>query len=197
VSYQVGSSEQDRVNFIRPYRDWLCGGVNREENRYDQMTFNAAFPFPFLGNHDYYDSCPCLLGLLSGSPALLQKAVALFDSTVCGRAWLPPRGSFAPAPFSIYLKGRPKHSRGDHLRPAAFTTSRLDDSRCLILPAGNFHRGWPRILYYQLPSIAGIDVCFALSTPITFKQPLPGQRSGKGVAKKRLDWSGRTANIHS
>ncbi|APD47685.1 metallophosphoesterase [Synechococcus sp. CS-602] len=183
--YQVGSSEQYRRNFIRPYRDWLVGGDQPKRIAYDQMTFKLPF-FPVLGNHDYYD-LPLLLGLLSGITGPLQWLLRSLINLDVGWHGSHRGDAFARA-FLDYLKGRPKHSLGDHLDQ--HYTSRVDDRRCLTYRPGNFTRLPNR--YYSFRH-AGIDV-FALDSN-TFNQPLPGQGSGKG-GQKRQDWLAERAELH-
>jgi len=172
-------------NFIRPYRDWLVGGDQPKRIAYDQMTFKPAF-LSRSRNHDYYD-LPLLLGLLSGITGPLQWLLRSLINLDVG-CMAPTAGMPSPAPFLDYLKGRPKHSLGDHLDQ--HYTSRVDDRRCLTYRPGNFTRLPNR--YYSFRH-AGIDV-FALDSN-TFNQTLAGQGSGKG-GQKRQDWLAERAELH-
>ncbi len=53
VVYLVGSSEQYRENFIRPYREWLVEGDSYKHLSHKQLLFKRPI-LPTLGNHDYY-----------------------------------------------------------------------------------------------------------------------------------------------
>jgi len=49
VVYLVGSSEQYRENFIKPYREWLVQGDFYRRIAYDRMIFRLPFlPVPVL-----------------------------------------------------------------------------------------------------------------------------------------------------
>lgn len=162
VVYLVGSSEQYRENFIRPYREWLTGGDAWRRIGYDRMVFRR----PFLvvpGNHDYYD-LPLPLGILSGLSWPLRRLLnPVLDLDV---GWHGSRQGDAYARAFLDVLGA---LRGSDL--AAHIAERydgnLDGARCLNYRPGLFTRLPNR--YYRC-RCAGVDV-FALDSN-TFNLPL-------------------------
>ena len=71
IVYQVGSSEYYQQNFINPYREFLVGGENASELKYDKLTFKRPF-FLVPGNHDYYD-LPLIYGILAQATWLPRR----------------------------------------------------------------------------------------------------------------------------
>ncbi len=176
VVYQVGSSEQYRDNFIRPYREWIVGGDDWRRLPYDRLVFRVPF-LPVPGNHDYYD-LPPTLALLSGLTALPRRLLRSWIDLDVG--W---HGSFVGQAWArAFLDGLSEVGEarlGDHLDQTR--TGRVDGARCLLYRPGAFTRLPNR--YYQL-RWAGVDV-FALDSN-TFNQPLPGGVEGQpGAADLR------------
>ena len=168
VVYQVGSSEQYRDNFIRPYREWIVGGDDWHRLAYDRLVFKVPF-LPVLGNHDYYD-LPLPLGLLSGLTALPRRMLrswidldlgwhGSFVGQAWARAFLDGLGGVGEARLGAHLE----HTR----------TGLVDGAPCLLYRPGAFTRLPNR--YYAV-RWAGVDV-FALDSN-TFNQPLPGGAQG-------------------
>jgi 3',5'-cyclic AMP phosphodiesterase CpdA len=163
VVYLVGSSEQYRDNFIRPYREWLVGGEDPDAIGYDRMIFHRPF-LPVPGNHDYYD-LPWGLGLLSGLSQPLRRLLrALVDLDV---GWHGShQGEAYARAFLDVLLDRPERELPAHL--AEHYGARLGGERCLAYRPGRFTRLPNR--YYQF-RWAGVDV-IALDSN-TFHEPLP------------------------
>lgn len=167
VVYLVGSSEQYRHNFIRPYREWLVGGEHWRRLRHSELVFRRPF-LPVLGNHDYYDlPLPlALLSLLTALPRRLLRPWVNLDvgwhGSYCGRAWSEA--------FVDRLAAVPEQSLQAHLastRSAA--ADGADGGRALLYRPGRFTRLPHR---YYASRWAGIDL-FALDSN-TFNQPLAG-----------------------
>jgi len=93
-----------------------------------------------------------------------------------------PRGSFAAACFSITLKGRPKHSLGDHLRQHLH--QQVDDRR---LPSPNRPANFTRLQnrYYSSANAGHLNVFRARLQH--FNQPCRDRAPGKG-GKSGKDW---------
>jgi 3',5'-cyclic AMP phosphodiesterase CpdA len=167
VVYLVGSSEQYRRNFIRPYREWLVGGEQWRRLRHDQLVFRRPF-LPVLGNHDYYD-LPLPLALLSVLTALPRRLLRPWfnldvgwHGSFCGGAWAEAFLDRLSAVPEGRLTTHLEHTRGAvadgpdagralHYRPGVFTR----------LPNRYYTCRW-----------AGIDL-FALDSN-TFNEPLAG-----------------------
>lgn len=163
VVYLVGSSEQYRANFIKPYREWLVGGDRYKKIAYDRMTFKRPF-FPVLGNHDYYD-LPRLLGILSGLGGPLRYALRSYIDLDVGWHGSHQGEAFAKA-FIDYLQGIPESQLEAHLNE--HYDSEVTGDRCLTYRPGQFTRVPNR--YYTF-RYGGIDF-FALDSN-TFNYPLP------------------------
>ncbi|MBD1875796.1 metallophosphoesterase [Nodosilinea sp. FACHB-131] len=163
VVYLVGSRDQYRSNFIRPYQEWLVGGDDYRHIAYDRMVFKQPI-LPVLGNHDYYD-LPTVVGLLSGVSGPLRYALRSYlDLDVSWRG--SHQGDAYARAFLDYLKAVPETGLGAHLD--AHYSSKLDDARALTYRPGEFTRLPNR--YYSF-RYGGIDF-FALDSN-TFNQPLP------------------------
>jgi hypothetical protein len=162
VVYLVGSSEQYRENFIKPYREWLVG-EDYHDIDYDKMVFKLPF-LPVLGNHDYYD-LPPLLGLVAGITGPLRYALRSYvDIDVSWHGSY--QGDVFARAFMDYLKRVSGLRLATHLDD--HYTGQLDGIRCLSYRPQQYTRVPNR--YYQF-RYGGIDF-FALDSN-TFNQPLP------------------------
>lgn len=165
VVYLVGSSEQYRRNFIRPYREWLVGGEQWRRLRHSELVFRRPF-LPVLGNHDYYD-LPLPLALLSVLTALprrlLRRWVNLdvgWHGSFCGQAWSEA--------FVDGLAAVPEGRLAAHLESTrGAAADGPDGHRALLYRPGRFTRLPNR---YYASRWAGIDL-FALDSN-TFNEPL-------------------------
>jgi 3',5'-cyclic AMP phosphodiesterase CpdA len=165
VVYLVGSSEQYRRNFIRPYREWLVRGEHWRRLRHDGLVFRRPF-LPVLGNHDYYD-LPLPLALLSVLTALPRRLLRPWfnldvgwHGSFCGQAWSEA--------FVDGLAAVPEARLAAHLE--ATRTAPVDGphgQRALLYRPGRFTRLPNR---YYASRWAGIDL-FALDSN-TFNDPL-------------------------
>lgn len=167
VVYLVGSSEQYRRNFIRPYREWLVDGEQWRRLRHSELVFRRPF-LPVLGNHDYYDlPLPlALLSLLTALPRRLLRPWVNLDvgwhGSFCGQAWSEAfldRLAAVPEPR---LRAHLASTRGDG-------ADGPDGERALLYRPGRFTRLPHR---YYASRWAGIDL-FALDSN-TFNEPLAG-----------------------
>ncbi|MGB3135262.1 MAG: metallophosphoesterase, partial [Nodosilinea sp.] len=175
VVYLVGSRDQYRSNFIKPYREWLVGGDNYRKIAYDRMVFNRPI-LPVLGNHDYYD-LPPLVGLVSGLATPLRYALRSYlDIDVSWRG--SHQGDAYAKAFLDYLKAVPEGELNQHLD--AHYTSQTESGRALTYRPGDFTRLPNR--YYTF-RYGGIDF-FALDSN-TFNQPLP--RADTAAARRSLE----------
>lgn len=163
VVYLVGSSEQYRENFIKPYREWLAESDAYKKIAYDRMVFKQPF-FPVPGNHDYYD-LPRLLGILTGITGPLRYALRSYIDLDVGWHGSFKGDAYARA-FFDYLQGVPEFRLTEHLD--AHYTSEVDGDRCLTYEPGCYTRLPNR--YYTF-RYAGIDF-FAIDSN-TFNHPLP------------------------
>ncbi|MEX1316238.1 MAG: metallophosphoesterase [Synechococcaceae cyanobacterium] len=178
VVYLVGSSEQYRRNFIRPYREWLVGGEHWRRLRHGELVFRRPF-LPVLGNHDYYD-LPLPLALLSVLTALPRRLLRPWfnldvgwHGSFCGQAWCEA--------FVDRLAGVPESRLQAHLattRSAA--ADGPDGRRALLYRPGRFTRLPNR---YYASRWAGIDL-FALDSN-TFNEPL-AEASGETERRSLL-----------
>jgi 3',5'-cyclic AMP phosphodiesterase CpdA len=162
VVYLVGSSEQYRENFIKPYQEWLVGD-DYHHIAYDKMVFKLPF-LPVLGNHDYYD-LPPLLGLVAGITGPLRYALRSYVDIDVSWHGSYQGDAFARA-FIDYLKGVSGFRLAQHLDQ--HYQGYLDGTRCLSYRPKQYTRVPNR--YYQF-RYGGIDF-FALDSN-TFNQPLP------------------------
>lgn len=168
--YLVGSREQYRSNFIKPYREWLVGGQDYRRIAYDRMVFTCPI-LPVPGNHDYYD-LPRGLGLLSGLAGPLRYLLRSFIDLDVGWHGSFQGDAYARA-FIDYLRGIPESQLAEHLD--RHYTSQVDGQRCLTYRPGQFTR-IPN--HYYTFCYGGIDF-FALDSN-TFNQPLPLEDSEDG-----------------
>lgn len=164
VVYLVGSKQQYRSNFIRPYREWLVGGDSYRHIHYDRMVFQRPF-LPVLGNHDYYD-LPLWLGVLAGITTPLRYLLRSFIDLDISWHGSFQGDAYAKA-FLDYLRAIPEAQLGEHL-DTYYPKSAGSDSRALVYRPGQFTRLPNR--YYTF-RYGGIDF-FALDSN-TFNQPLP------------------------
>ena len=162
VVYLVGSSEQYRENFIKPYHEWIVGD-DYDDIAYNRMVFKLPF-LPVPGNHDYYD-LPPLLGLFAGITGPLRYALRSYIDIDVGWHGSYQGDAFARA-FIDYLKGVPGFRLKQHLDEQY--SGQLDGVRCLSYRPGEYTRVPNR--YYQFRH-GGVDF-FALDSN-TFNQPLP------------------------
>ncbi|GAB4538949.1 MAG: metallophosphoesterase [Pleurocapsa sp.] len=175
VVYQVGSREYYYDNFINPYREFLMGGANPKQLKYDRLTFKLPF-FLVPGNHDYYD-LPFIYGILAQATWLprrfLKGAIDLdvgwhgsFQGEAYARAFLD---------YLIDIKGKVNLER--HLDSHYTAEDRGD--RCLRYQPGQFTRLPNR--YYTF-RYGGIDF-FALDSN-TFNQPPSIPDTAEGETKR-------------
>ncbi len=181
VVYLVGSSEQYRDNFIRPYREWLVGGDDWRRISYDRMVFRRPF-LPVPGNHDYYD-LPLPLGLVSGLTWPLRRLLQPWIDLDVG--WHGSRQGEAYArAFLDVLAEVPESVLADHLE--ARYDGRLDGARCLSYHPGSFTRLPNR--YYRC-RCGGVEL-FALDSN-TFNQPpatpSPADRQRLQLRRRELE----------
>lgn len=162
VVYLVGSSEQYRENFIKPYHEWIVGD-NYHHISYNKMVFKLPF-LPVLGNHDYYD-LPPLLGFFAGITGPIRYALRSYIDIDVGWHGSYQGDAFARA-FMDYLRGVPGFQLKQHLDQ--HYQGVLDGVRCLSYRPGDYTRIPNR--YYQF-RYGGVDF-FALDSN-TFNQPLP------------------------
>lgn len=174
VVYLVGSSEQYRQNFIKPYREWLVNGDDYRAIAYDRMTFKLPF-LPVPGNHDYYD-LPLPLGVLAGISSPLRLLLRHVIDLDVGWHGSDVGDAYARA-FLDVLADRPAAALGEHLD--CHYTATLDGVRCLRQQPGCFTR-LPNPYYHV--RIGGIDI-FALDSN-TFNQPLPLELSPAGEERR-------------
>ncbi|MEO0489221.1 MAG: metallophosphoesterase, partial [Cyanobacteria bacterium J06659_2] len=173
--YLVGSQDQYFNNFIKPYREWLVGGLVPEQIAYDQMLFKLPF-LPVLGNHDYYD-IPLIYGILSKLLSPLKDLIRQQIDIDYG--W---RGSYQgdvyARAFLDYLKGYSPTQLEDHLKQ--HYTAKTDTGRCLRYQSGQFTRLPNR--YYTFRQ-GGVDF-FALDSN-TFNSPIPLSQTPEGRTQRQ------------
>ena len=164
VVYLVGAAAQYRNNFIRPYREWLCGGESWEQISPRKLLFNQPF-LPVLGNHDYYDLAP-LIATLAGLTLPVRRHLQWFHDVDTGWRGSDQGGCFAHA-FMDVLADVPGSQLDDYLD--RHYTGEWDGHRCLQYRPGHHTRLPNR--YYRFRH-AGVDV-FALDSN-TLIAPLSG-----------------------
>ena len=179
VVYQVGSSEYYQDNFINPYKEFLVGGENPKQLKYDRLIFKLPF-FPVPGNHDYYD-LPLIYGILAQATWLprrfLRGKIDLdvgWHGSDCGNA-------YAKAFLDYLIDIRGRVNLEIHLD--TYYTAKYQSDRCLHYQPGEFTRLPNR--YYTF-RYGGIDF-FALDSN-TFNQPLslPDTEAGENKRAKLL-----------
>ncbi|MBE9135994.1 metallophosphoesterase [Nodosilinea sp. LEGE 07088] len=164
VVYLVGSRQQYRSNFIKPYREWLVGGDRYRDIRYDRMVFKRPF-LPVLGNHDYYD-LPFWVGLAAGLTTPLRYLLRSILDLDVGWHGSYQGDAYARA-FLDYLRAVPEAQMGEYLE-THYPHCPDGGPRALAYRPGQFTRLPNR--YYSF-RYGGIDF-FALDSN-TFNQPLP------------------------
>jgi 3',5'-cyclic AMP phosphodiesterase CpdA len=191
VVYLVGSSEQYRRNFIRPYREWLKGGAQWRRLRHSDLVFRRPF-LPVLGNHDYYD-LPLPLALLSVLTALPRRLLRPWvnldvgwHGSFCGQAWSEA--------FLDGLAAVPEARLTAHLEATrSADVDGPDGRRALLYRPGVFTRLPNR---YYASRWAGIDL-FALDSN-TFNAPLAAASDPKDrrqLLRQRLDLESEQAAL--
>ena len=158
VVYLVGSSEQYRENFIKPYHEWIVGD-DYHDIAYDKMVFKLPF-LPVLGNHDYYD-LPPLLGLVAGITGPLRYALRSYVDIDVSWHGSYQGDAFARA-FIDYLKGVSGFRLAQHLDE--HYQGYLDGTRCPQLPAPNSTPEYPT---------GTINFAMAASTFFASRFPIP------------------------
>lgn len=179
VVYLVGSKEFYFSNFIDPYREWLVGGEQPKQVRYDRMVFNRPI-FPIPGNHDYYD-LPFVYGVLSQLTLPLRRLVQSridFDIGFHGS----DKGDAYARAFIDYLVGLSNRTElAQHLD--RHYTAQGRQGRCLHYQPQAFTRLPNR--YYTF-HYGGIDF-FALDSN-TFNDPAPMlSREQKAANRSNLE----------
>lgn len=156
VVYLTGSSEQYPENFIKPYREFLVGGIEAADKiRFDKMVFNLPF-LPVLGNHDYYD-LSLMAGLLSKLLSPLRRLLRKRINLDVGWHGSFQGEGFAKA-FIDCLEAVGSAQIADHLR--LHYTYPTPTGRCLNYIPGKFTRLPNRYYMFRrggidfLPSIA-------------------------------------------
>ncbi len=173
VVYLVGSSEYYPDNFIHPYREFLVGGENPKQIRYDQMVFNLPF-LPVLGNHDYYD-LPwfySLLAQLSWLPRHLVLSQLDFDIGWHGSF----QGKAYAQAFLDYLETVNPLQLQQHLEQ--HYTAKTNTGNCLRYQPGAFTRLPNR--YYTF-RYGGIDFFALDSNTFNAPKPLPNNPQGQDL----------------
>lgn len=176
VIYLVGSREYYFRNFIEPYREFLVGGEQPKQIRYDRMVFNLPF-FLVPGNHDYYD-LPLLYGVLAQTAVPLRYLLRSRLDLDVGWQGSQQGKAYAQA-FLDYLLGIENQAAlAQHLDQ--HYTAQGSVSRCLRYQPKQFTRLPNR--YYQF-RYGGIDF-FALDSN-TFNSPIPLAKDAEGEAQRR------------
>lgn len=175
VIYLVGSSEYYPKNFIEPYREFLVGGEDPKQIKYDRMVFNLPF-LPVPGNHDYYD-LPLVFGLMAQTALPFRRLLRSkldFDVGLHGSY----QGQAYARAFLDYLIAVNGGELEQHLD--RHYTAQTSTGRCLRYQPKLFTRLPNR--YYTFRS-GGIDF-FALDSN-TFNAPLPLPASKEGDDYRR------------
>lgn len=178
VVYQVGSSEYYPNNFINPYREFLVGGENPKQLKYDKLTFKQPF-FAVPGNHDYYD-LPFVYGVLAQATWLPRRLLKSRINLDVGWHGSFQGEAYAKA-FLDYLADKGQFHLKQHLDK--HYTAQHTGERCLRYQPGEFTRLPNR--YYTF-RYGGIDF-FALDSN-TFNQPLsiPDTQEGATIRAQLL-----------
>jgi 3',5'-cyclic AMP phosphodiesterase CpdA len=178
VVYQVGSSEYYPNNFVKPYREFLVGGENPQQLKYDRLTFKQPF-FVIPGNHDYYD-LPLIYGALAQATWLPRRFLRSQINLDVGWHGSFQGEAYAKA-FLDYLADKGQFHLKQHLDN--YYTAQHTGDRCLRYQPGAFTRLPNR--YYTF-RYGGIDF-FALDSN-TFNQPLsiPNTQEGRKLRSQLL-----------
>lgn len=171
VVYQVGSREYYLDNFIKPYKEFICGGEKPEQIAYDQMIFKLPI-LPVLGNHDYYDLS--LLSTLAVKASYPMRFIFGLPLEInIGWHGSDQGDTFARA-FLDYLKNfsnTEELSRHLDRHYRAVTNT----GRCLVYQPGEFTRVPNR--YYTF-RYGGIDFFALDSNTFNNPSPLPDTQEG-------------------
>lgn len=189
VVYQVGSREYYQENFIKPYREFICGGDQPEQISYDKMVFKLPI-LPVLGNHDYYD-LPLLSSLVVKASLPVRFVLGLPMELNIGWYGSGQGDTFARA-FLDYMRGiddpedldQQDLSQHLDLHYKAVTNT----GRCLSYQPGKFTRLPNR--YYTF-RYGGIDFFALDSNTFNSPAPLPDNEEGdnyREILKKRRDY---------
>lgn len=176
VIYLVGSREYYFKNFIDPYRDFLVGGEQAKQIKFDRMVFKL----PFLlvpGNHDYYD-LPLVYGVLAQAAAPLRYLLRSRVDLDVGWRGSQQGKAYAQA-FLDYLLGIESDASLAQYLDAHYT-AHGSTGRYLRYQPKQFTRLPNR--YYQF-RYGGIDF-FALDSN-TFSAPMPLSKGEQGEAQRR------------
>ena len=173
VVYLVGALDQYRLNFMRPYREWLHHGNDWNTISPEGLVFNQPF-LPVPGNHDYYDlSLP--VALLAGLTLPLRRYLQWFDDIDAG--WRGSRQGEAYARvFLDVLNQIPPARLAAHLN--LHYDAVWDGQRCMRYRPSVNTRLPNRYFRFRH---AGVDV-FAIdsNTLITPEKPTNNRRHLKG-----------------
>ena len=173
VVYLVGALDQYRLNFMRPYREWLHHGNDWNSISPEGLVFNQPF-LPVPGNHDYYDlSLP--VALLAGLTLPLRRYLQWFDDIDAG--WRGSRQGEAYARvFLDVLNQIPPARLTAHLN--LHYDAVWDGQRCMRYRPSVNTRLPNRYFRFRH---AGVDV-FAIdsNTLITPEKPMNNRRHLKG-----------------
>ena len=176
VVYLVGALDQYRLNFMRPYREWLHHGNDWNTISPEGLVFNQPF-LPVPGNHDYYDlSLP--VALLAGLTLPLRRYLQWFDDIDAG--WRGSRQGEAYARvFLDVLNQIPPARLAAHLN--LHYDAVWDGQRCMRYRPSVNTRLPNRYFRFRH---AGVDV-FAIdsNTLITPEKPTNNRRHLKGDSR--------------
>lgn len=176
VIYLVGSYEYYFRNFIDPYREFLVGGEQPKQIKYDNMVFNRPF-FLVPGNHDYYD-LPLFYGILAQTAAPLRYLLRSRLDFDVGWHGSQQGKAYAKAFLDYLLALENDAALAQHLDQHYTASGSM--GRCLRYQPKQFTRLPNR--YYQF-RYGGVDF-FALDSN-TFNAPLPLAKDAEGEAQRR------------
>jgi len=183
VVYQVGSREYYQENFIKPYREFICGGDRPEDIPYDKMVFKLPI-LPVLGNHDYYD-LPFLSSLAVKASLPIRLILGLPMELNFGWHGSDQGDTYARA-FLDYLRDiNNPEELGEHLDRHYHAVT--NTGRCLVYQPEKFTRLPNR--YYTF-RYGGIDFFALDSNTFNSPAPLPDTKEGdnyREILKKRRD----------